>query len=245
MNSGQEGVMTFVRSFLHYSRRIILKKMQGFFAITVRLCLISSLTSLQTDGRTGLITRERSPAIRLMDLRATYLDLYAATDIPETEGTEILRMKFGTSAANVSGKKFASAEAATWLGEHFSSTLSDVKKAVDQFFIAGVNHIFYHGTCYSPQNEPWPGFLFYAAVEFTPVNSFWNDFPILNNYIAHVQSFTQKTKPDNDILLYFPIFDRFSDYNNAMLEHFDAISPDMMEHLLKYQPRLWWKRATH
>jgi hypothetical protein len=153
------------------------------------------------------------------------LDLYAATDIPETEGTEILRMKFGTSAANVTGKKYASAEAATWLGEHFSSTLGDVKKAVDQFFLAGVNHIFYHGTCYSPENDPWPGFQFYAAVEFSPANSFWNDFPALNNYITRVQSFLQSSKPDNDILFYFPVFDRYSDYNNAMLEHFDAISP--------------------
>ena len=134
-------------------------------------------------------------------------------------------MKFATSAANVSGKKYASAEAATWLGEHFSSTLLDVKKAVDQYFIAGVNHIFYHGTCFSPVNEPWPGFLFYAAVEFTPVNSFWNDFPILNSYIARVQSFLQNSKPDNDVLLWFPIYDRYSDYNNLMLEHFDAISP--------------------
>jgi hypothetical protein len=134
-------------------------------------------------------------------------------------------MKFGTSSANVTGKKYASAEAATWLGEHFSSTLYDVKKAVDQFFIAGVNHIFYHGTCFSPRNEPWPGFLFYAAVEFTPVNSFWNDFSILNSYVARVQSFMQKAKPDNDVLLWFPIFDRYSDYsNNMMLEHFDAIN---------------------
>jgi hypothetical protein len=153
------------------------------------------------------------------------LDLYAAADIPETEGTEILRMKFGTSAANVSGKKFASAEAGTWLGEHFSSTLTDVKKVVDQFFLAGVNHIFYHGTCYSPENDPWPGFQFYAAVEFSPANSFWNDFPALNNYVTRIQSFLQSSKPDNDILFYFPIFDRYSDYNKVMLEHFDAISP--------------------
>jgi hypothetical protein len=153
------------------------------------------------------------------------LDLYAATDIPETEGSEITKLKFASSAANVTGKKYASCEAATWLGEHFSSTLSDVKKAVDLFFIGGINHVFYHGTCFSPQNEPWPGFLFYAAVEFTPANSFWNDFPALNNYIAHVQSFLQSGRPDNDILLYFPIFDRYADYGRGMLEHFDAISP--------------------
>jgi hypothetical protein len=171
-------------------------------------------------NKQGKITRDQAHGSP-----ANILDLYAATDIPETEGTEITRMKFGTSAANVTGKKYASAEAATWLGEHFSSTLQDVKKAVDQFFIAGVNHIFYHGTCFSPGNEPWPGFLFYAAVEFTPVNSFWNDFSILNSYVTRVQSFMQKAKPDNDILLWFPIFDRYSDYTNKlMLEHFDAIS---------------------
>jgi hypothetical protein len=153
------------------------------------------------------------------------LDLYAASDIPETEGTEILRMKFGTSAANVTGKKIASAEACTWLGEHFSSTLGDVKKAVDQYYIAGVNQIYYHGICFSPENEAWPGFQFYAAVEFSPANPFWNDFQGLNTYVTRVQSFLQSSEPDNDILLYFPIFDRFSDYNNQMLEHFDAISP--------------------
>jgi hypothetical protein len=188
---------------------------------TISDLILDDFTRVWTDWahKQGKITRDQAHGSP-----GNILDLYSAADIPETEGTDILRMKFATSAADVTGKKFASAEAATWLGEHFSSSLSDVKKAVDQYFIAGVNHIFYHGTCYSPQNEPWPGFLFYAAVEFTPVNSFWNDFPILNNYVARVQSFTQSSKPDNDILLYFPIFDRFSDYSNTMLEHFDAIS---------------------
>ena len=189
---------------------------------TISDLILDSFTNEWTSWahKQGKITRNQAHGSP-----GNILDLYAASDIPETEGTEILRMKFGTSAANVSGKRYASAEAATWLGEHFSSTLSDVKRAVDQYFIAGVNHIVYHGTCYSPQDEPWPGFLFYAAVEFSPANSFWNDFPILNNYVARVQSFTQITKPDNDILLYFPIYDRFSDYNNVMIEHFDKISP--------------------
>lgn len=153
---------------------------------------------------------------------ANILDLYGASDIPETEGNDILRLKFGTSAANVSGKKLASAEVATWLGEHFQSTLSDVKKAVDRDFLAGVNHIVYHGTCFSPEHEPWPGFLFYAAVEFTPTNSFWNDFSALNNYVSHVQSFMQSGKPNNDVLLYFPIYDNYSENPSNMLEHFDG-----------------------
>ncbi len=153
------------------------------------------------------------------------LDLYAASDIPETEGSEMTKLKFASSASNVTGKRYTSCEAATWLNEHFISNLSDIKKAADLFFVSGINHLFYHGTCFSPQNEPWPGFLFYAAVELTPVNPLWNDFRCLNNYIARVQSFLQQGMADNDILLYFPIFDRYADYGKGMLEHFDAISP--------------------
>ncbi|NSW93272.1 MAG: glycoside hydrolase family 2 protein, partial [Bacteroidales bacterium] len=153
------------------------------------------------------------------------LDLYAASDIPETEGSEITRFRFASSAANVTGKPLVSCEAATWLNEHFLSSLSDVKKVLDLFFLSGINHVLYHGTCFSPENEPWPGFLFYAATEFTPSNPLWNDFSQLNNYVARVQSFLQKGWPDNEIIIYYPVFDRFAEYGRGMLEHFDALSP--------------------
>jgi glycosyl hydrolase family 106( putative alpha-L-rhamnosidase) len=141
---------------------------------------------------------------------ANILDLYAASDIPETEGQEILRMKFATSAAHVTGKSLASAETATWLNEHTLATLGEVKQAADKFFLGGVNHIVYHGTPFSPESEQWPGWLFYAAVHFGPTNSFWNDFEALNRYIARCQSFLQSGKPDNDVLLYYPIHDDWS-----------------------------------
>jgi len=154
---------------------------------------------------------------------ANILDLYGAIDIPETEGTDILRFKFATSTAHVMGKPLASSESATWLDEHFQSSLGDVKLAIDKYFVGGVNHIFYHGTNYSPQHETWPGWLFYAAVHFTPANSFWKDFPTLNNYIARCQSFLQSGKPDNDVLLYFPFSDKISEPGNEMLHHFDGM----------------------
>lgn len=187
---------------------------------TISDLILDNFTKVWTSwaGSQGKITRNQSHGSP-----ANILDLYAASDIPETEGTEILRMKFATSAANVSGKRLVSAEAATWLGEHFSSTLLDVKKTADQYFISGVNHIFYHGTCFSPKDEPWPGFQFYAAVEFSPANTIWSDFPALNSYITRVQSFLQNSRPDNDILLYFPVFDRYADFRNSMVEHFDGI----------------------
>ena len=154
---------------------------------------------------------------------ANTLDLYSVVDIPETEGNDILRFKFATSAANVMGKKLASSESATWLNEHFLSSLGDVKKAIDLYFLGGVNHIFYHGTAYSPKDAPWPGWLFYAAVHFQPNNPQWKDFHVLNEYIARVQSFLQQGRPDNDVLLYYPIVDRYSEPGNALLQHFDGM----------------------
>lgn len=154
---------------------------------------------------------------------ANILDLYAVVDIPETEGADILRYKFATSTANITGKPLVSSETATWLNEHFQSSLGDVKQAVDKYFIGGVNHIFWHGTNYSPQNEPWPGWLFYAAVHFTPANPFWKDFHVLNQYVTRVQSFLQKGKPDNEVLLYFPFNDRIHEMGRDLLLHFDGM----------------------
>ena len=156
---------------------------------------------------------------------ANTLDLYGVVDIPETEGTEILRIKFAPSAAHIMGKPLASSESATWLKEHFLSSLSDVKKALDVYFIGGVNHIFYHGTAYSPASEPWPGRLFYASVEFTQTNPFWNNFSKLNQYVARTQSFLQSGKADNDVLLYFPIYDKYSERSKQLLLHFDGMKP--------------------
>jgi hypothetical protein len=51
------------------------------------------------------------------------------------------------------GKPLASSETATWLNEHFQSSLGDVKQAVDKYFVGGVNHVFWHGTNYSPEKK--------------------------------------------------------------------------------------------
>jgi hypothetical protein len=150
---------------------------------------------------------------------ANILDLYAASDIPETEGVDVVRMKFASSAADVMGKPLASAEAVTWLDEHFLSTLGDVKRAVDLYFLGGINHVVYHGLAFSPEDEPWPGRLFYAAVHFGPQNPDWKDFSALNAYVARTQSFLQSGRPDNDVLLYYPIHDMWSEPGKERLVH--------------------------
>jgi hypothetical protein len=150
------------------------------------------------------------------------LDLYAASDIPEIEGHEIVNLKSASSAAHVTGKNLVSAEAATWLNEHFESNLGDIKSALDRFLLSGVNHLFYHGTAYSLRDAQWPGWLFYAAVHLTPSNSLWGDFSTLNNYVTRVQSFLQSGKPSNKILVYFNTADYWSVRGNSMLKHFES-----------------------
>ncbi len=153
---------------------------------------------------------------------ANLLDLYAASGIPETEGSDILGFKIASSAAHVTGKSLTSCEAATWMDEHFQGTLAEAKRWVDRYFLGGVNHICYHGTTYSPPSEAWPGWMFYASVHFAPTNPFWRDFPALNQYITRCQSFLQAGKPDNDVLLYFPMHDQWSQPGRSMLPHFRA-----------------------
>ncbi len=153
---------------------------------------------------------------------ANILDLYAAADIPETEGDDIVKVKTASSVAHVTGKKLASSESATWLKDHFEASLSDVKQAIDLYLLAGINHVFYHGTTFSPQDATWPGWMFYAAVHFGPTNTFWNDFGTLNSYITRSQSFLQAGKPDNDLLLYYPISDEYAVRGKSMLLHFDG-----------------------
>ncbi len=157
---------------------------------------------------------------------ANLLDLYAASGIPETEGSDILGYKFASSAAHVTGKNLASSEAATWLDEHFFSSLGDVKPVLDKFFLGGINHICYHGTTYSPHDEEWPGWLFYASVHFGTTNTFWKDFHALNSYVTRCQSFLQAGKPDNDVLVYFPVYDLWSQPGRSRLVHFSATPPN-------------------
>ena len=196
------------------------KRILSDYRETISEMLLDNFTKQWTSwahGKSALVRNQAhgSPS--------NILDLYTTVDIPEIEGVEPLRIKMASSAGNVTGKKLVSSESATWLNEHFESSLSDIKIALDRFMLNGVNHVFYHGTTYSPADEPWPGRLFYAAVHLNPRNSLWKDVYALNNYVARCQSFLQSSTPDNDVLLYYPVYDRFATPGNEMIEHFDGI----------------------
>lgn len=187
--------------------------------------LLENFTLLWTDwaNRNGAITRNQAHGSP-----ANILDLYAAVDIPECEIFGIsnfhipglrkdslikindgdpVTLKFASSAAHIAGKKYTSSETFTWLTEHFRTSLSQCKPEIDQVFTSGVNHVFFHGTPYSPREAAWPGWLFYAAVNMSPTNSIWKDAPAFFSYINRTQSFLQYGSSDNDMLVYFPVHD--------------------------------------
>ncbi|THH40510.1 glycosyl hydrolase [Neolewinella litorea] len=172
------------------------------------------LTRLQAHGSPGNI-----------------LDLYGLADIPETESfgcsvfgipglacdpdysednfgrPSALMMKFASSPAHLMGKPLVSSETATWLGNHFKVSLRQVKPQIDQLFAAGINHVFFHGTTYSPTAAGYPGWRFYASTNFGSTSHFYEELPLLNRYIQNCQTKLQAAASDNDVLLYFPVHD--------------------------------------
>ena len=179
---------------------------------------------------------------------ANLLDLYAAVDIPEIEGfglsefgikglrtdpgmtrknfSDVSMLKYASSAAHVMGKPFTSSETFTWLTEHFRTSLSQMKPDLDLMFTCGVNHVYFHGSCYTPKDDPWPGWKFYASVDMSPTNSIWRDAPYLMKYIERCQSFLQLGQPDNDFLVYLPVRDMWRQRGKDLLMQFDIHSMD-------------------
>jgi hypothetical protein len=158
------------------------------------------------------------------------LDLYSAFDIPECEtfgssafdvkglrrdsadirnvDPDPIMLKFASSAAHAYNKKLTSSETFTWLGEHFKTAWGQCKPELDQVFLSGVNHVFYHGTTYTPADVKFPGWLFYASVNFVPHNSMWKHLNGLNEYIARCQNVLQAGNSNSDaIKMYWPIYD--------------------------------------
>jgi hypothetical protein len=215
----------------------ISRRVQCDYRETISDMLLENFTQTWTKwaNNKGSLTRNQAHGSP-----GNLLDLYAAVDIPECEtfgsskfdisglrrdsadirnvDPDPVMMKFASSAANVSGKKLTSSETFTWLAEHFRVSLSQCKPEVEQVFLSGINHVFYHGTAYSPAEAGWPGWLFYASVNFSPSNSFWPHINGLNEYITRCQSVLQSGVAYNDLLVYWPVYDVWMNPESADLQ---------------------------
>lgn len=71
--------------------------------------------------------------------------------------TDVMNVKLASSAGHVAGRSLIAAESFTWLDNHFHTMLQQMKTAVDRILLGGANHIFFHGTAYSPAEVPHTG----------------------------------------------------------------------------------------
>lgn len=191
-----------------------------------------TLAALHLDYLQRWISWSRSQGFRARNQAhgapGRLLDLYGASDIPETESFGATRLpipglmqapadinedpdpainligRFASSAGHVMGRPLVSSETLTWLRENFREMPAAAKPQLDRLFAAGINHVFYHGTTYAPPDAGWPGWFFYAATQLNPTNPLWRDFAAMHAYVGRVQSVLQSGRPDNDVLLYWP-----------------------------------------
>lgn len=221
--------------FLDEKRPEMTKRIVSDYRETVSELLVDNFTNQWTAWahKHGSITRNQghgSPA--------NLIDIYASVDIPECEGfglsqfhikglrqdsitrqndSDLSMLKYASSAAHIAGKPYTSSETFTWLTEHFRTSLSQCKPDMDLMFLSGVNHMFFHGTPYSPKEAEFPGWLFYATINMSPTNSIWHDASAFFQYITRCQSFLQMGKPDNDFLVYLPIYDMWEEEPGRLL----------------------------
>ena len=194
---------------------------------------------------------------------ANLIDVYSSVDIPEIEGfglsefgikglrrdegytrkndSDVSMLKYASSAAHINGRTLVSSETFTWLTEHFRTSLSQCKPDIDLMFSCGVNNMYFHGTTYSPKDDPWPGWKFYASIDMSPTNSIWRDAPYMMKYIERCQSFLQMGKPDNDFLVLLPVRDMWAQRHGkgagSLLMQFDIHSmakkaPDFIKSII-------------
>lgn len=221
--------------FLSKQRNDTVARIVSDYRETVAELLLENFTRQWTEWahEHGTLTRNQAHGSP-----GNLIDLYATVDVPECEGfgisdfhirglrkdsltrpndSDLSMLKYASSAAHIAGKPFTSSETFTWLTEHFRTSLSQCKPDIDLMFVSGVNHTYFHGTTYSPVEAAWPGWKFYASMDMSPTNSFWRDAPAFFQYVTRCQSFLQMGKPDNDFLVYLPVYDMWHEQDGRLL----------------------------
>jgi hypothetical protein len=173
--------------------------------------------SAQWAQERGLTSRAQSYGMDLDIIRAL-----GANTIPETEqlwaGGADTGLKFASSAAALYGRNLVSAESFVWINRDYVPTARRIKAAADKLFLAGINHIIYHGTPYAWTGgdpgpfgeEGWAPFSgpdnpgLFSGNASPGDTALWPDVPQLNAYIARSQNLLRQGRPAFDVLIYYP-----------------------------------------
>lgn len=133
--------------------------------------------------------------IQALGAPGNIIDLYAEADIPVYEtfskgqiGTDSFMFRFASSAGHIAARNLIASRIPC-------ASLLQCKPLLDDLFVSGINYV----SCYDS------------------IRPNVADSTTLDMYIARCQSFLQMGKPDNDFLLYFPVYDMWYNQNGTVL----------------------------
>jgi hypothetical protein len=162
-------------------------------------------------------------------------------DLPEGEGSQwkvVRASRWASSASHIYGRPVTSSETWTWLhSPSFRATPVDIKAEADLHFLQGINQLIGHGWPYTPQGTEYPGNRFYAAAVFDEKNPWWIAMPDISRYLQRVSFMMRQGSPANDVALYLPNSDGWSNFSNGrihMIETLkDLVGPNVMPSILE------------
>ncbi len=152
---------------------------------------------------------------------------YQYADLAEGEGAqwEIVRAsRWASSASHLLGRPVTSSETWTWLHSPvFRATPLDLKAEADLHFIEGINQLIGHGFPYTAPGAEYPGWRFYAAAALDEKNPWWIVMPDLARYLQRVSFLLRQGEPVNDIALYLPESDAWSQFSLGKVHMIDTL----------------------
>ncbi|HVS53968.1 MAG TPA: glycosyl hydrolase [Opitutaceae bacterium] len=152
----------------------------------------------------------------------TTLSTYARADIDEGENYNTKAFsgtRWAASASHLLGRAVTSSEAFTWLHSPvFMAAPLDIKAESNLQFLNGINQLLFHGWPYTAPGVEYPGWRFYAAAVFDEKNPWWIVMPDVTKYLARVGYLLRQGNPANDVALYLPEEDAFTNFTPTSLE---------------------------
>lgn len=148
-------------------------------------------------------------------------------DLAEGEGASwktFTPTRWASSANHLYGQPVTSSETWTWLhSPAFRATPLDMKAEADLHFLKGINQLIGHGWPYSPESAGNPGWRFYAAAVFNQNNPWWPVMPDIALYLQRISLMLRQGKPVNDVALYLPTDDAWSQFSPGKVSVSEAM----------------------
>ena len=166
----------------------------------------------------------------------------ALADLSEGEGYQwktLRASRWASSASHLYQQAVTSSETWTWLHSPvFRATPLDIKAEADLHFLQGVNQLIGHGWPYTAEGVEYPGWRFYASGVYNEKNPWWIVMPDLSRYLQRMSFVLRQGQPRNDIALYLPNEDAYSQFTTGGNVHLiqvltERLGSDVMARILE------------